>query len=657
MSTLRAFGTGSVAAPAAVLLGGASFLAMVALLLTLRGGRLLRENGKLILVFLFGVHLTGVLFFFPPEDVLNNRPVLTLDHAVHYYQAARARDIFWDSMRLHGYDPNFMAGYPGGTIFDIDMKGAELWCSLLAFLGVARALKLFILLSHLSMVFTVFWGCRRLGYRYEESIFASLLLLAYWHWGRPYAGDFRFAGMFGFIFVTHLSFYLVGMFKTLLDGDPCKRFFIIGPLAFFIHPTAAVLLPIPFLALFLIRRLKVSPGTVHLMWQRKVFVQVVIWCAIVLAVNAIWLVPFFRYLDIKLPSETFFQIRGVQGLAGVLLKPGNLPALIVIILSIIGFVRLIADRRLPEAIAPASAAAYLFFLSGYGVRLPGFSQMEPGRFVYSAMIFLTPLSGSGFLAIFNGLERAIKINRLLVFARAAALVVLFLCPAPLALLASRSYYKHTIGTTPRSEVEDLIDALNRHIDPSGRLMVEDGPAWTYGDSHIPSILPLLTGVQQIGGPYPFTFIEHHFATFQLDKTMGKPLDAMDPEELSAYVELYNVHWVVTATPAAKTVFSRIHGFPSVWSSKHFVLWEVPGRSTFASEPGVSVRATYDTIHVAISADAGQPAPDSILIRYHWDRGLVASPPARISPVWRLRDPVPFILLEPEGEADIRITFN
>jgi hypothetical protein len=56
-------------------------------------------------------------------------------------------------------------------------------------------------------------------------------------------------------------------------------------------------------------------------------------------------------------------------------------------------------------------------------------------------------------------------------------------------------------------------------------------------------------------------------------------------------------------------------------------------------------------------EAGEPPPQRILLKYHWDRGLKATPPARISPERRLDDPVPFILLEPRGERDVAIKFH
>ncbi len=139
-ATLRSFGTGEITVYAAVFLAAGVLLAIGPLIRLFGDSDGAGRGRGTILAVIFGTHLIATLFFFPPEDILNSRPVLSLDHSLHYQQVVRAREVFGDSYRLHAYDPYFMAGYPGGTIFDIDSKGVELWCAFLGFAGTARAL-------------------------------------------------------------------------------------------------------------------------------------------------------------------------------------------------------------------------------------------------------------------------------------------------------------------------------------------------------------------------------------------------------------------------------------------------------------------------------------------------------------------------------------
>jgi hypothetical protein len=657
-SAARSLGVAAVTPPAVALLGAAALLAIGPLVRFWRNGDGADAPWGAIVAVIIGCHLVGTLYFFPPEDLVNARPVLTLDHAVHFYEVQRGKDVFWSSFRLSMYDPYFLAGYPGGTVFEIDTTGASLWCALLRFVETARSYKLFILLAHVLAAATIYAGCRRLRFTSEESAFGTLLFLAYWQWGRPYAGDFRFAGMFAYLFVCHLSLYVVGLFRSFLDGERAWRFFIVGPLAFLVHPTAAVLLPVPFLALLLAReRIRATvregaPRRTILVWE---FLG---WCLLVVVVNALWLVPLFRYLGIKTASESFFQIDGMSGLLRILIRPGNFPALLLIALAGIGFGDLARRGTIVRAIAPAAGSAFLVFLAAFGVRLPIIDQMEPGRFLVPAFVFMAPLAGAGMAALLSIIRLVSMPSWIARSLRTSAAVVLILCVPAFGLVESRAYFRHTLSTTFTPEVELMIEAIKTHADRSGRLMIEDGPAWAYGDSHLPSIVPLYTGIEQIGGPYPFMFIEHGFTTFQTRETMGMPLAETPPERLLEYIELYNVRWIMTATREAAAYVDSLAYAALLWASTHFRLYGVTTPAAgFASDPAATVRATYDLLHVTLAPEEDREAPRTILLKYHWDPGLAVAAPSAISPVKRLDDPVPMILLEPNGISDIRITFR
>jgi hypothetical protein len=658
VSTARFLGIDGVTLPAAALLGGAALLALGPLVRLWGDAESLKSREKAIVAVIFACHLVATLYFFPPEDVVNGRPVITLDHAVHFYEVERGKDVFRESFRSYMYDPYFLAGYPGGTVFEIDTNGVALWCALLRFVDTARSYKLFILLAYLCLPFAMYAGCRRLRFGVEESVFGTLVFLAYWHWGRPYAGDFRFAGMFAYLFVCHLSLYLTGLFRSFLEGERVKRLYVIGPLAFLVHPTAAVLLPVPLLALFAARGAPGISGGGRRERASRLLGRFFVWCLLVLAVNAFWLVPFFRYLHIKTASESFFQIDGIRGLLVLLIKPGNLPALLLVALGGIGIGCLAKRRRLADGIAPAAGSFFLMLLAAFGTRMPIIDQMEPGRFLVPSLVFMAPLAGAGLKEVVEKGGAALAVRSASLPSRSLVGIVLLACMPLFGMVESRAFYRHTLSTTLTPEVKQAIDAIRTHADPSGRLMIEDGPAWAYGDSHLPSMIPLFTGIEQIGGPYPFMFIEHGFTTFQTRMTMGVPLREMAPEKLLEYVDLYNVRWILTATPEAASYVRGLWYARALWSSKHFTLFGVttPSRG-FSSDPGATVRASYDLLRVTISSGAAAAPPGGILLKYHWDKGLRVAAPSRIVPSSRLEDPVPLILLEPNGKTDIRITFH
>lgn len=651
---MRFLGTGGITTAAVVLLAAAALLALLPLIRLFGAGGGWGGRRSRILAVIFAAHLVATLFFFPPEDIINDRPVVTLDHALHYYQAHRAREVFAEHLRCHTYDPYFMAGYPGGTVLDADSKGVEIWCALTRPLDTARAYKFFIVAGHLLLVFSIFAGSRRLGFGVEESIFGLLLLLACWHWGRPYISEFRFGGMFAYIFVIHLSFYVAGLFRSVLRGERAAWFYVVGPVAFFIHPGALVLLPVPFLALMLTERRSVPPGPARRTWDLRILRRLAAWCALVIVVNIFWIVPLVRYIDIKTPSVEFFQLEGLAGLAALMLKRGNLPALGLIALAIAGLVELARSRRIGIAAAPAWGALFLFLIAAFGIYLPLIDQLEPGRFVVPAIVFLAPLAGTGCMALIGRGAKALGILSAAGAARTAVAILLLVAAPFFGLASSRAFYRHTVGTTLTPEVKEMLQVLNDNIDRSGRLMIEDGPAWNYGDAFLVSMIPLHTGVEQIGGPYPFAFIRHNFSNFVNCRAFGKDLGGLEAERLKEYLELYNVHWIVTASGSCRDIIRAGGVAREIWSSRNFTLWEVHDRSTFTDRAGVRVEASYGRLRVVIDPVARLEEDGSVLLKYHWDRGMRVKPPARIYPNPVLDDPVPFVRLEPRGASEVEI---
>lgn len=620
--------------------------ATFALCCLVRRGSIDPTNRRRLLFVIMAVHVIATLYFFPLPDILNGRPALNLDHSFHYYQAYRAREIFWDTLRLDRYDPFFMAGYPGGTIFDLDMKGAETFCGFIPFVSAARALKLFILFAYLTLVPAIYWGSRMQGFKIEESVFGLLVFLAWWHWGRPYAGDFRYAGMFSFVLATHLCFLLVGLLRQAARGTCLKTFFALGPIAFLIHPTSVVMLPVPF---------AVSIGADWRLWRRKKWILLVLWCVGIVVVNSLWLEPFFKYVWMKTTTEAYYQIEGWSGLTRLLVKPSCLIALSMITLSIVGIVKLAAERRWSVGIPVAAGAVILFFVAGFGVYAPGLDQLEPGRFLFSFFVFLTPLAGVGTRLVVDAVLSVFRSQRLKSGLRTAAIVVLILAALPLSLLESRAYYPHTMKTEMPAEVASMVEALSSRIEPPGRLMIEDCAAMHYGDIHLPALLPLMTGVEQIGGPYPHTYLLYYFSTFRWEKTFGRPMSEWTLDSIKPYLQLYDVRWILTATQRSTRFISDLLGREAAWSQPPYALWrvgaEVAGSGQRGSALRPTVKAGINWIEITGNGD-----PDGYLIDYHWVPGLSASGSARIRPVHRLDDPVPFIFVEPNGEDVVTITY-
>jgi len=301
------------------------------------------------------------------------------------------------------------------------------------------------------------------------------------------------------------------------------------------------------------------------------------------------------------------------------------------------------------------------------VFLPGVKHLEPGRFLLTAILFGVRLSGAGAAAILDRWSELSRRSSVLRFAESTGVVVLVLSPIMLSFLSARTAYRHRVSTEFSPEVKALISIVRKSTDPSGRLMIEDGPAALYDGVHLPGLLPAYTGVEQIGGPYPFTFLKHHFATFQRDWTMGRPLAELTAREFWAYADLYNIRWVVTASSDARDFVARIaadttsvprswrvQGSPPIaplWKSRRYALWRIERVATFTGGEADRVTSSFNSIKVDLAGER-----ESFLLRYHWDDGLSVNPPAKVTPVRALEDPVPFMLVEPNGARSIRIKY-
>jgi len=624
----------------ALLLLGGLLPAGWVLLSLLPHGRIDDSNRRRFVLAIFGLHVLATLYAFPPGALIDRRPFVTVDHAVHYAQCVRAKSVFWQSLRMNSYSPYFMAGYPAGTVFDVDMKGAELLCTVLP-LPTALTLKAFILGAYLTLVFTLLMGARMLGFRTEESVFGVLVFLTYWHFGRPYAGDFRFVGMFSFVFASHLCLLLSGLLRRFLLGTHRRTFFVLAPLTFLVHISALVMAAAPLAAVLATDRSRL----------RRRNVEVLLMCALlVLFANVLWLKPVIEFLPDKTPTNVYYQLHGLAGLVGLLARPSAGLALALLGLAVAGAWRLAREGRIGVGAPCAAATLFLLLCASYGVYIPGLDQMEPGRFLLGALVFAAPLAGAGARWMLDAaltLRAGPAAAGGRVRARAAAIVALTLAGLPLALIEAKAYYRHTVRVDFSPGVNALRAAIDARVRPGARLMIEDASAEAYGGTHLPALLPLHTGVEQIGGPYPHTPLRHYRTSFTSDSILGTPLARWNPTELRERLSFLRVKWIVTATPATTAVIASLPGVARVWEERAYSLWELPDPGGW--EP--RIESAFNRLDVAFSAPS-----NGVVLPYHWVQGLETAAPADIVPVLRYDDPVPYIYLRPRGLSHVVITY-
>jgi hypothetical protein len=602
---------------------------------TLPAGRIDESTRMRWLFMLAGIHIVATLFFFPAPHLFDARPIITADHAVHYEQCLRSRTVFWQTFRLDCYNPYFMAGYPAGTIFDVDMKGAELFTALIP-IHTATALKLFILIAYLSMLPSVYRGARMLGFRIDEAVLGVMLLLIFWHWGRPYASDFRFVGMFSFVFATHAVIYATGLVRRFIARDRGTQLFILGPIVFSVHVLSVVMALVSITTTIVADRARLTRRRAELLF---------LWALVVVFVNALWILPLIRFLPDKVPSEAYYQLNGLGQVMHLLLAPTGWIASAVLVLAACGTMKLAREHRISDGAPSVVSTLAMLVFATFGTHIPGINQLEPGRFLFSAIVFATPLAGAGALWLINALSAGLA-EHAAGRVRTAMLVALALAPLPLAMLDAKAYYHHTLSVDLPPRVERLRTLVIANVQAPGRLLIEEGSASAYGGFFLPALLPSQTHVEQIGGPYPKIPLIHHRTTFDDDTFLGRPFAEWKMGEVRARLEFLRVRWAVTATAPAGAFVATIPGIRLVWEDGTLRLWAL-------SEPGngVPVRAQYNRIEADIAVGS-RP----VVLPYHWVEGLKSSNGNEIVPVLRADDPVPFICVRKVAATPVIVRY-
>jgi hypothetical protein len=113
---------------------------------------------------------------------LANPPLADTDFATHWVETWSMAH-FLERGRLWGYDPYFMAGYPGNALFDIDNKLVALASWLLSRTGLSLELSYTLVMAALLLVapLTIYPAARWLGLAPGSALIAQLVGLALWY--------------------------------------------------------------------------------------------------------------------------------------------------------------------------------------------------------------------------------------------------------------------------------------------------------------------------------------------------------------------------------------------------------------------------------------------------------------------------------------------
>ena len=393
---------------------------------------------------LLGAVLTaGVLFgasLVPPRVLFGREPLTQFDYSLHFSRAVTAHEFLTRSGRAWGYDPHFMAGYPMGTVFDVNTKGLQLVVSTLHRLGlpIANAFNLVVFLAVSLPAFLIWLAARNFRASPWEQALAAGLALALYALDPQMIRTWRIGVISSGFAMYCYPLSLSCLYRFLVDRKLgwWTGFVLSGIALSLIHPLSFLLVYVP-VGLYLAVRAGRS--------DRLLWAGLALLAGASLALNAFWILPALPHLRYK----TFTGYHWVGDLAALRSDLFGIAASgLRLLIAVLGSVGLVAwwrgGRR--EAARTCLVPVLVLTVLGYvGGELPYLPQIQTYRGNLIAAFLLTIPAATG---ITWGLGRLRALPLAARLGVAALLLVLGLHVAGRNLQRLSPYARATSAPTP-----------------------------------------------------------------------------------------------------------------------------------------------------------------------------------------------------------------
>ncbi len=616
--------------------------------------RFLAAHQRQLLPLICGLHVILVFLFLPPQRVFSAVPILEVDYAHHYHQVATVVTALSQDTRHWAWDPSFCAGYPLGTLFDVDMKLFEVIAYVLTSIGVNTALayNCLILMCFLSVPALLFFACRNFDVSRSATVLAVLTGTLIWHSYGPIL-MLNSVGVCTFVFASYGSLLIVSLVNRVIGGANGRVYIVLllalsmGLLA---HITMPLLLLAPVAALY-VQRIGKMPLHRHVLLLGAAIVA--------LAANAWWIATVFRFLPLRV-ATTFLAPPRPAELIAAFMKFES-PGLLLGILGLAGYLIVAASSRSVATMGIAAIASF-FFLSNMTLGLPLLSTLEPLRFMIPLVVYST-------LGLALGLAATLRSHaRPMTFA-ASRPVLLALGLFAATIWAPRSMFEDGFRSKPDA-FKRIVSWIQARSPENSRIAFQDDSPGTLSAAR----LQFYVDRELIGGPFSEMNLKHAFAAFTRSRFFDKRFAELTREDVRRYADLYNIKSIITSTSEACLAFSRlspavrlvdrfsVKTLPShsVASSSPFerywsrggeyplCFFEVDRQSSFFLQGSGSLAAKLNQIDVVGSSQGG------VVIKYHWLEGLATDP---VLPIREYRVeglPIGFIEIDNGSVRDFKI---
>jgi hypothetical protein len=631
----------------------------------------------MVLAAVVALHLLLTFYFERPDLIFSEEPNGWLDFDTHINQAWVVTEALDEWGEIWAYDPQVLAGFPHGVIFNADNKGWELWTYALWKLGLPRgtAFNTFILLSHLLAPWVLFAAARLFRLDRWASLTAAVLSMALWHFD-AFPHWCWWIGMIAWGIVGYLAVLPVGLLYRYLDDGKLWRAIaaaLVMAAAHLIHPYVFIAIAVPMIALYL-RSFRRIPLGRHLgVWGIALFT---------LAANAFWVIEALRYWHYILDSgycfqgSLFYVVTDLLGLIGPdplvsgVLSNRTLFRLICLASAVFALVRWRRERD--DRLLPLASALIVGFAITY---LGGYvwitKQIQPYRFILPTIFFLVIPAAWFLTRAVRSIEwrrlpgPALAVFGLVIFVAVPALArdVLYYFPRALPSLIplhevmpsladkidrfvpGTGFHKQMeLRHTPHyQDFNDVSGWLRKNDDGQGRVLIE----WYVLGEH----LAWRTDTQILGGFHERNLVHTAADLFRRDE------DGNLPEHLlRRYFEDYAVKWVILTWSRPELekhtdLLEPLGGFPPYDEQglPFHRIYKVKLPVSFFAENDGLVDASLNRIEVT-----GTDPDHDVVLRFHWLETLVCREGCEIVREPVSHDPVGFIRVPAPHPADFTI---
>ena len=617
-------------------------------------------QGRVWPAFALALHWCATLYYFSFSELFGNAPIARIDYALHFSDAATAVWFLKNTGRAWGYDPYFLAGYPAGTLFDVDNKGFAFFTWLLSFvLPVPVGFDVVILAAVALFPVLMFLAARNFGLSRRNSAFAVLLALALWY--TDYGVKWVWAnGVIAFGTVAYVSVYVVSLFLKCFGQDDARRvgvsssldwilLFASGILVFMIHPYSAFILPVPLLVSY-------ARNWRSLGWRRRL--AFLSWLGAILLANWYWVEPAIRFVHLKTGTDMFLQSDLTWLWRELVADPRRwlvgqaLPVRwLVLFLGLYGLWRWRKGKPAASHVL-TPAVLFLVAIAYTGGYLPLGRDLQTYRNLVPAF-FLAAIPAAEALPFVAAWSYRILGHGVSWQRAAMGVVYIVLLYQAVAITWSsrpqwspfRSGVSYDRISGPPAEQREVMVWLAANTANDGRILVDD--------TRLGALIPHYSRREVIGGPFVVVWLTYGYANANEKELFGRPIGDLDVEQMRAYLRTYNVGWIV-----ADVHSSALDGFAtrypdvfvletSIWP---FNIYRVNLEPSYFLVGSGKLSVGYDRIEVS------EASPGAVVLKYHWLETLRTEPELRIEPYPVLDDPVGLIRVD-NGEVSSFTIYN